>query len=85
MNILNRTNGDENVMLYSNEITGVVYIAVLMLLRFITNDMQKRILEKSQSNGWFQYANLVMTPGIIDILKIRSFVNKLVHGDIFGS
>src|SRR5687768_15754434 len=79
MNILNRTNGKENVLLYSNEITGFVYIAELVLLRFITNDMQKRISEKNQSNGWFQFANLVMTPSIIDILKIPSFVIRFFH------
>lgn len=73
MNILNRTNGNENGTLYSNEITGAVYIAVLVLLRFITNDMQKEISERNQSNGLFQFANLVMTPSIVDIVKIPSW------------
>ena len=38
-------------MLYSNEIIGAVHIAVLKLHRFITNDMQKKILDGNQSNG----------------------------------
>jgi hypothetical protein len=73
MNILNRTSGNENDMSYSSEITGVVYIVVAVLLRFIINDMQKEISERNPSNGSFQCANLVMTPGIVD-----------VHEDIFG-
>jgi hypothetical protein len=73
MNILNRMSGNENDMLYSSEITGVVCIAVAALLRFITNVMQKKISERNQLNGSFQFANLAMTPGTVD-----------VHGDIFG-
>lgn len=51
MNILNRTNGNENGRLYSSEITGVVCTVVVMLLRYITNAMQKEISERNQSNG----------------------------------
>jgi hypothetical protein len=60
-------------MLYSNEITGVVCIAVVMLPRFITNDMQKGISEKSRSIGWFQFAVLVMTLSIVDTLNVSKF------------
>jgi hypothetical protein len=61
-------------MSYSNAITGVVCIAVVVLLRFITNDMQKRTSEKSQLSGWFQFANLVMSLSIADAI-----VNSKVH------
>lgn len=66
MNILGRTNGSENVMLYSNAIAGVVYIAVLTLLKFIINDTQEGRSEKSRLNGSFQFANLVMINNIVD-------------------
>jgi hypothetical protein len=79
MNILNQTNGNGNGMLYSKEITGVAYIAGLVLLRFITNDMQKEISEENPSNGSFQFAILVMTLSIVDILKIPNFANNFVH------
>ena len=65
-NILTRTIGNENGMWYSSEITGAVYTAVLPLLRFITNDMQKETSEKNQSNGSFQFANHAMTQSTTD-------------------
>lgn len=67
--ILNRTSGSENDMWFSNETTGVVCIVALALLRFITNDMQKEISVRNQSNGSFQFASLVMTPGTTDFKK----------------
>ncbi len=67
--ILNRTNGNENGMLYSSETTGLVCTAVLVRLRFITRDMQKETLEKNQLNGSFQFANPAMTDSTGDILR----------------
>jgi butyrate kinase len=67
--ILNLTNGNENVTLYSNETTGVVCIAVLVRLKFITRDTQKETLEKNQLNGLFQFVSPAMTNNIGDILK----------------
>lgn len=67
--ILNRTTGNENGMLYSSATTGVVSIAVLARLRFITRDMQKETLEKNQLNGSFQFANPAMTNSTGDIFK----------------
>ena len=55
-------------MLYSNEITGVVYTAVPVQLKYITRDMQNTILEKNQSIGSSQSASLVMMHNIrVDI------------------
>lgn len=76
MNILNRTSGTENDMLCSNEITGIAYIAVLALHRFITNVMQKETSEKNQSNGLFLFANHVMTNSIVDKTFPNSCINK---------
>jgi hypothetical protein len=61
-------NGNENVMSSLKEITGAVSIAVVVQLRFITNDTQEEISEKNQLNGSFPFANHVMTPDIADIL-----------------
>ncbi|MEQ8424248.1 MAG: hypothetical protein RIA63_06025, partial [Cyclobacteriaceae bacterium] len=66
INILNRRIGNENGMLYSSEITGVVCTVVVMLLRSIINDMQKEISVRNQSNGLCQFANHVMTNNIVD-------------------
>lgn len=66
--ILNRTNGSENGMLYSNVITGAVYTAVPVRLRFITRDMQKEILERNRFNGSFQFVNRAMTNSTDDIV-----------------
>lgn len=56
-------------MLYSNETIGIVSIAVLVQLKFITRDMQRETLEKNQLNGSFQFANHAMTRSTGDILK----------------
>jgi hypothetical protein len=66
---LNQMNGSENGMLYSNVTVGVVYIAVLVRLRFITRDTQKETLERSQLNGSFQFVNPATTSSTGDILK----------------
>jgi hypothetical protein len=63
--------GNGNVMLCSNEITGFVCIAVVVLPRFTTSGMQKRISEKSQLNGWFQFAVLVTTLSIGDTKNFK--------------
>lgn len=62
MCISNRTHGSENDTWYLSETIGVVYIAMEKLLKFITLDMLNEILEKSQLNGWYQFAELVMMP-----------------------
>jgi formamidopyrimidine-DNA glycosylase len=71
-------NGDGNDMLYSSEIIGNVYIVELLLHKYITKDMQKRILEMNQLNGSFQSVNPVMINSIIKIIinvqqKYRAF------------
>mgnify|MGYP007121721164 CR=1 FL=1 len=40
--------GEENVMLFLNVIIGFVFIVEKRLLKYITKDMQKRILAESQ-------------------------------------
>ncbi len=48
------------------------YIAVVGRHKYIIRDTQNTILGKSQSNGLFQYANLVMTKNIIDRVRCRT-------------
>jgi hypothetical protein len=57
-------------MLYLSEITGVVYIAVDTLPRFITNNMQEGASGRNQSNGSFPFVNLAMTLNIVDMQDI---------------
>ena len=72
MTISNQKHGKENGMLSLKETIGVAYIAVVGRHKFIIRDTQNTILGKSQSNGLFQYANLVMTNNIIDRVKCRT-------------
>jgi len=69
MNIFCPKNGNENGMLFSNEIMGGVYIAERLLRRFITNDMQKEILEMSPLVGSSPFAKPAMNPFIIKFIK----------------
>jgi hypothetical protein len=52
-------NGSENDMWCSKETIGGACIVVHLQHKFTTRNMQERTLEKSLSNGWNQFANLV--------------------------
>jgi hypothetical protein len=63
---LSRMNGNESDMWFLKETTGSVFIAVRLQHKFTIKNMQKRTLEKNQSNGWFRSA----IPAInLDIIK----------------
>ena len=59
-------NGNENGMSCSRGITGAACIVVVVLLKFITNVMQKEISGKNRSSGLFRFVNLVMMHSIIE-------------------
>ena len=66
--------GSENDMSFSKETIGNVSTVVLVRHRFITKDMQRETLEKNQSNGSFQFANLAMRD---NIEKIKSRTHNI--------
>jgi len=51
-------------MLFSNETNGHVFIVENVRPKYITKDMRRETLEKSQSNGLFQFVNFAMTNNI---------------------
>ena len=66
--------GSENDMSFLKETIGNVSTAVLVRHKFIIKDMRKETLEKNQSNGSFQFANLAMTN---NIEKIKSRTHNI--------
>ena len=56
--------GSGNDMLFSKETIGHVSSVVNEQHKYIIKDMQRETLEKNQSNGLFQFVNLVMISNI---------------------